>query len=95
MKKLRLEKLFLLATVYYSCGKVMFSQACVSHCVHREVPSLAGGAILRTTPPRVASLAQHPQGWQRRATPLYGQQEGGMHPTGMLSCYSIFFCASN
>ena len=29
-----------------SCGKVMFSQACVSHSVHREVPSLAGGAIL-------------------------------------------------
>ena len=48
----------------------------------RGVPSLAGDAVLSSTPP--PRMAED-------GTPPYGQQAGGMHPTGMLSCYCMVF----
>ena len=73
-----------------SCGKVIFSQACVGHSIHGRGSSLVGGAVPggmaeQGTPPWWQRMAPPLPGWQRTAPP-YGQQAGGMHPTWMLSC---------
>ena len=62
-------------------AKVMFLHLCVSHSVH-------GGVCLSacwdtTTPP-----SRHPPPCPVHAA-RYGQQAGGMHPTGMESCYNL------
>ena len=60
-----------------SCGKVMFSQVCVS--VHRGW----GWVLPRGGYSRGWVLIPLPDTW---VTIGYGQQTGGTHGTGMLSC---------
>ena len=71
-----------------SWGKVIFSEACVNNSVHRGdgLPQCMLG--YQTPPPR----SKHPLPGNRH--PLftvhagrYGQQVGGMHPTGMHTFY--------
>ena len=71
-------------------GKVIFSVACVKNSVDRGAASVPAG-IPPPPPARQTPLArQTPSG---KADPpcevhagRYGQQAGGMHPTGMQSC---------
>ena len=58
-----------------SCGKVMFSQACVKNSIHRGHVHPPGQAPPWQTPPsqQTASAAD------------------GTHPTGMHSCFFLFF----
>ena len=67
-----------------SCGKVIFSQACVKNSVHggEEVytPWQADTLPGQTPTP----LGRHP------ASPEMATAADGMHPTGMHSCYKKF-----
>ena len=87
---------FLLFTVHNdSCGKVMFSQACVKNSVHRRV-GVCPKKCWDTPPGRQPSWQTPPQVDTPQAdipwadippnTTGYGQQAGGTHPTGMHSC---------
>ena len=53
--------------------RVMLPQVCVS----------SGGGVSTTTHPEGVSTRPPPDTWD---TTGYGQQAGGMHPTGMRSC---------
>ena len=74
------------------CGKVIFSQASVSHSVH------GGGVCLSAcwdTPPRAGTPQQvHPPGSTpslREAHPPTVTAADCTHPTGMLSYYSCYY----
>ena len=75
-----------------SWGKVIFSQASVilftggggSASVHVGIPPPPDQA---GTPPR--GPGRHPPGAEH--TGRYGQRAGGMHPTGMQSCFIDYF----
>ena len=59
-----------------SCGKVMFSEACVSHSVPRGLGYLWSHVLFRGIP--------HSQ-----STPIpETTKAGGTHPTGILSCWN-------
>ena len=74
---------------YSSCGKVMFSQACVKNSVHRGegcLPRVGGGPCAQ----RGVCLGGLHAGGLGETPPTstaYGQQAGGIHPTGMHSCF--------
>ena len=59
-----------------SCGKVMFSQACVKNSVHRGVHPLG-----RQPPGQTPPLGRHPLPRQTATA------ANGTHPTGMHSCF--------
>ena len=56
-----------------SCGKVMFSQACVKNSVHRR------GKGVHSPPPRQTPTRQAP-------LPEMATKAGGAHSIGMHSC---------
>ena len=64
-------------------GKVIFSVACIKNSVHRGVSASVHTGIPhppeQTPPPDQAPPSAVHAG-------RYGQQAGGMHPTGMQSC---------
>ena len=77
-----------------SCGKVVFSQASVSHSVH------SGGVCLSAcwdTPPRQVHPSQagtppgqiHPSRQVQPPPPTTVTAADGTHPTGMLSCLEV------
>ena len=66
-------------------GKVIFSVACVKNSVHRGgLPQCMLGYPLEQTPP--PGTRHHPCTVHAGR---YGQQAGGMHPTGMQSCFHM------
>ena len=86
-----------------SCGKVMFSQACVKNSVRtgerctppgRQTPALGKHPPVRQTPPgQTASLAGSPPGKTSLQAdtphPEMATATDSTHPTGMYSCYHL------
>ena len=86
-----------------SCGKVIFSQACVSHSVHRDGVSASVHAGIHTpqagtppphwagTPPGRCTPMGRYTPWQVQPPfPTTVTAADGKHPTGMLSCKLSF-----
>ena len=72
-----------------SCGKVMFSQACVKNSVHRGVYIPWGNTPWAETDPLGRHpLGRHPLGRHPPPPQADGYCVDGMHPTGMHSCLS-------
>ena len=72
-----------------SCGKAMFSQACVKNSVHSGVYPRADTPLGRHPHPRADTLlGKHPAppGKQLHLPPETATAEDGTHPTGMHSC---------
>ena len=64
-------------------GKVIFSVACVKNSVHRGdgLPQCVLGEKLHPPGADISPCAVH--------AGRYGQQAGGLHPTGMQSCFEM------
>ena len=106
------DKITLLPPANEVWGKVIFSQACVSHSVHRRVPvwchflsgclvpcSLWGSVSVQRglcpgalCPGGLCSLSRGSLSGRppRQRTPVCWRV-GSMHPTGMLSSFTVFF----
>ena len=72
------NQIYLLPTAYEVWLKVLFSQACVIHSVHREGVVCPGGGG--------SPIFQKSNGRPRSPTREYDQCTVGTHPTGMHSC---------